>query len=49
MQKFTLTLTLSRSPYPSGSKSSLDACPPFLPGRGKKGCKPGKPAIWILF
>jgi pyridoxal phosphate enzyme (YggS family) len=29
MVDFTLTLTLSRSPYPSGSKSSLDACPPF--------------------
>jgi len=34
---FTLTLTLPRSPYPSGSKSSLDACPPFHPrGRGKE-------------
>jgi hypothetical protein len=33
---FTLTLILSRSPYPSGSKSSLDACPPFLPRERKK-------------
>jgi hypothetical protein len=24
---------LSHSPYPSGNKSSLDACPPFLPSR----------------
>jgi hypothetical protein len=47
--KFTLTLILSHqgrgwvekflshSPYPSGSKSSLDACPPFRPeGEGIK-------------
>jgi hypothetical protein len=33
---FTLTLILSHSPYPSGNKSSLDACPPFLPRERKK-------------
>jgi hypothetical protein len=33
---FTLTLILSHSPYPSGNKSSLDACPPFLPSRERK-------------
>jgi hypothetical protein len=37
LRVFTLTLALSLSPYPSGSKSSLDACPPFHPqGRGDK-------------
>jgi hypothetical protein len=36
ISRFTLTLILSHSPYPSGSKSSLDACPPFLPRERKK-------------
>jgi hypothetical protein len=35
-KKLTLTLILSHSPYPSGNKSSLDACPPFLPSRERK-------------
>jgi hypothetical protein len=35
-------LSLSRSPYPSGNKSSLDGCLPFLPSRerGKQGLIP---------
>jgi hypothetical protein len=31
--------TLTHSPYPSGNKSSLDSCPPFLPSREREGNK----------